>query len=92
MSVMYPILKAKLETIKTIIAGHYILHKSLAMNLLKILNLRTIVLVRRSFYGFESACEMLLFPLLYQFFIILFRLRKNSGNINSFYSVFMILN
>ena len=58
MSVMDPILKAKLETIKTIIAGHDILHKSLEKNLLKILNLRTTVLVRRSFYGFESACEM----------------------------------
>ena len=59
MSVMDPILKAKLETIKTIIAGHDILHISLEKNLLKILNLRTTVLVRRSFYGFESACEML---------------------------------
>ena len=59
MSVMDPIWKAKLEIIKTIIAGHDILHKSLEKNLLKILNLRTIVLVRISFYGFESACEML---------------------------------
>ena len=32
MSVMDPILKAKLETIKTMIAGHDILHKSLEKN------------------------------------------------------------